>query len=235
MTETRETPPNDVIIGLDLAQTTDYTALSVAEVMTRPDGDPTYAVRALDRFRPLRYQLVVERIAGMLPKLREGSHVLSRDGRTFDYLRPTVTLVLDATGVGAAVADMFVEADLDVDLQLVTIHAGGTVTQDPARGWRVPKRDLAGVVAVALQNNRLEVADRLEHAATLKAELKNFRARISALGHTRYEAGADDWRQEGGHDDLVLAVALSLWWGERPKPPGLDPTFDYAEAFSGIL
>lgn len=234
-TPTSETPPNDVIIGLDLAQTTDYTALSVTEVMARDRAAGNrYAVRALDRFHPHRYQDVVARIERMLPKLRSGVHVLNRDGRSYDYVRPKVTLVLDATGVGAAVADLFAAAGLDVDLQFVTIHGGDTVTRDPARGWRVPKRDLAGVVAVALQNGLVEIAERIPHADLLKGELRNFRAKISASGHETFAAGSDDWR-EGNHDDLVLAVALSLWWGERGAGPGLDPTFDYAAAFAGIL
>ena len=215
-------PPNDVIIGLDLAQSSDFTALAVVEVQADfARRTERYAVRSLARFRPLRYQHVVERVAAMIPKLAVGVLVDPANGAGIRTMRPNVTLVLDATGVGAAVADLFAEARLPVDLQFVTIHGGDQVTRDAARGWRTPKRDLVGVVAVALQNGTLEVADALEHAATLKAELKNFRARISAAGHTSYGAGGggDDWRQ-GSHDDLVLAVAMALWWAERRHTRG---------------
>jgi len=216
--------PNDIILGLDLGQAKDYTALSVTEVVGSPSGEPNrYAVRALDRFHPDRYQHVVDRVERMLPTLRQDVHVPPAGawGGSFTYVRPRVTLVLDRTGVGRAVGDLFTEARLDLDLQLVSIHGGDTVTTDPDGGWRCPKRDLVGVVAVALQNGRLQIATQLDHAATLRAELKNFRARIGANGHDSYGAG-DDWR-EGNHDDLVLAVALSLWWGERSSGIGFAP------------
>ena len=217
MTQIRDSPPNAIILGLDLGQANDYTALSVTEAQTdvahRLDR---YAVRALDRWRPRRYQDVVARVAEILPKLTASVLVHRHVG--FVPMRPRVTLVLDRTGVGRAVGDLFTEARLDVDLQLVSITGGADVVRDPTGGWRVPKRDLAGVVSVALQNGRLEIANQLEHAATLRAELKNFRARISATGHDSYGAG-DDWR-EGNHDDLVLAVALSVWWGEHTNAQG---------------
>jgi len=185
-----------------------------------------YAVRALDRWLPHRYQDVVARVAGILPKLTASVLVDPMNGAGIRTVRPNVTLVLDRTGVGRAVGDMFAAADLPVDLQLVSIHGGDAVARDPdGSGWRVPKRDLVGVVAVALQNGTLEVAEGIGHAATLTAELKNFRATISATGHDSYGAG-DDWRQ-GNHDDLVLAVALSLWWGEHQRA-GVGRAYSYS-------
>jgi hypothetical protein len=224
MIERRDAKPNDVVIGLDLGQARDFTALAVVEVIAVDGADPRrpdpnhYAVRMLDRWQPRRYQDVVGRVAGIAERLAAPVQVDHR------LVRPAVTLVLDATGVGGAVADLFAEAELAARLEAVTIHGGDQVARDPGRGWRVPKRDLAGVVAVALQNGRLEVAAGLEHAGTLKAEMQNFRARISANGHDSYGAG-DDWRQ-GNHDDLVLAVALSVWWGERSRGLGFEEVPD---------
>ena len=61
----------------------------------------------------------------------------------------------------------------------------------------------------------------LPDAPVLKAELENFRVKISLAGHDTYAAGAgDEWRQ-GAHDDLVLAVALACWYGEQG--PRVDP------------
>ena len=64
-----------------------------------------------------------------------------------------------------------------------------------------------------LQAGRLRIAAALPEAGTLRAELENFRAKIGAAGHDSYGAG-DDWR-EGNHDDLVLAAALAVWFGEH--------------------
>ncbi|MEX2501245.1 MAG: hypothetical protein WD336_02615 [Trueperaceae bacterium] len=41
--------------------------------------------------------------------------------------------------------------------------------------------------------------------------------KISAGGHARFGNDVSDWR-EPDHDDLVLATALSVWWGERRTP-----------------
>ena len=219
MSEYRATPPNDVILGLDLGQSRDYTALSVTEVRTDFARRTTlYLTRTLDRWQPPRYQQVVDRVAAMVPKLTVGVLVDSPNGTGITLMRPRVTLVLDRTGVGRAVGDMFAEASLPVDLQLVTITSGSEVNRDPDGGWKVPKKDLVADVAVAMQNGRFEVVEQLEHAATLRREMQNFRARYSLAGNQTFAAG-DDWRQ-GNHDDLVLAVALSLWWGEHTASRG---------------
>jgi hypothetical protein len=45
----------------------------------------------------------------------------------------------------------------------------------------------------------------------LERELQHFKVKINTqTGHDSYEA----WR-ESDHDDLVLAIALSLWFAER--------------------
>lgn len=232
MTRTAETAPNAVVLGVDLAQSSDYTAIVVSEIIReRPNH---YVTRAIERWQPARYQLVVDRVAQMLPKLREGVHVLQPNQRNYDYVRPEVTVVVDRTGVGRAVGDMFSEADLDCRLELVTITSGHQVNRDDDGGWLVPKKDLMDAALVAMQNGRAVIAEQTPHAATLRAEMQSFRRRTSLAGRETFAAG-EDWRREGRHDDIVLGQALALWWGERGKPPGLDPTFDYASAFAGVL
>jgi hypothetical protein len=46
--------------------------------------------------------------------------------------------------------------------------------------------------------------------------LLNFQVRISLSGHDSHGTGAasDDWRKDGGYDDLVLALAIGVWLGE---------------------
>ena len=50
----------------------------------------------------------------------------------------------------------------------------------------------------------------LPETPTLTAELAGFQMKVTAAGHDQYGA----WR-EGAHDDLVLAVALAVWYGEH--------------------
>jgi hypothetical protein len=157
----------------------------------RPAGPPL-SLRHLERF-PLGtpYPKIVERIGGMLASAPLAD-------------RPTA-LVVDATGVGTGVVDMFVHAGLYPIP--VTIHGGDKVLpQNP--GYRVPKRDLVAAVQVLLQNERLKIARALPEAETLRRELQNFRVKIDPkTAHDSYS----HWR-EAEHDDLVLATALAAWF-----------------------
>jgi hypothetical protein len=84
------------------------------------------------------------------------------------------------------------------------------------RDYRVPKRDLVAMVKVLLQSGRLRIASALPGAEVLVQELLGFQVRITASANDVYGA----WR-EGQHDDLVLAVALTCWFGENAPGQGL--------------
>lgn len=196
---------SEFIVGLDLGQRNDYTAAAVVERgMERRDplpGSivyqhvPTYTVHQLDRIRQVSYATVADHLAVLM---------CSR------FLRGA-TLVVDETGVGAGVVDLLKERGLSP--RCVTITGGDQVTRDGAAGFRVPKRDLVTAVALVLEQRRLTVPASLPHAETLRAELGNFRVKVNLAGHDAYGAGAE-WR-DGAHDDLVLAVALAVWYGEN--------------------
>jgi hypothetical protein len=209
-------------LGLDLGQSADYTALALLEEPVWMSGgwaspatmdrsyydrvragsdrarppNPPLSVRHLERFElGTRYTTIVQRVKemGNAPPLSE---------------LPAVLLV-DKTGVGAAVLDAFDHSGIRPTA--ITIHGGSAVSYDPQRrGYRVPKRDLVSAVQVLLQNGRLKIAASLPEAATLKKELLNFRIKVNpATAHDSYE----HWR-EGDHDDLVLAVAMACWFRE---------------------
>lgn len=118
------------------------------------------------------------------------------------------SLVVDQTGVGAPVVDLFERAGLEP--VGVLIH-GGDRASNEGKSWRVPKRDLIGVLQVLLQTERLKVAGKLKLGPVLSQEMLNFRVKIDPMtAHESYSA----WREED-HDDLVLSVALAAWWGEN--------------------
>ena len=106
---------------------------------------------------------------------------------------------VDKTGVGAGIVDQLRATGLTV--QAVSLHGGDTVSHIGAN-WRVPKRDLVGVVQVVLQQSRLKFAEALALRPVLTQELLNFKQKIDpATAHDSYAA----WR-ERDHDDLVLAL-----------------------------
>lgn len=190
--EVRQTPitEHSWIVGLDLGRQNDYTALTAVE-QTRPPGvDARYDVRQILRTRGKPYPAVVDAVGEFL---------------TLPDLRGA-TLVCDATGVGLAVVDMFVQAGLRPIA--VTITGGLDVVRVPD-GYHVPKRELVTTTEVLLQQGRLHIAANLPHTRTLTEELASFEVHISQAGHDTYSA------RVGEHDDLVLAVALACWFGER--------------------
>ena len=87
----------------------------------------------------------------------------------------------------------------------------------------VPKKELVGTLQVLLQTRRLQVSRSLPDAAVLVQELENFRAKVTAAKKETLES----WR-EGRHDDLILAVAMAAWLGEK----ALTMPDDQAEEFT---
>lgn len=185
-------------IGLDLGQASDYTALIIIESIPDPGGN-IYHVRRLERIRGESYPNVAEKVRAIM-----SSPALA--GKT--------DLVVDQTGVGRPVVDLLRESRLDPIA--VSIHGGATVSRE-GRDWKVPKRDLVGVLQVLLQGGRLKVSNKLKLGPTLQAEMLNFKVKIDPVtAHDSYSA----WR-DNEHDDLVLSAALACWWAERsPKPTG---------------
>ncbi len=214
--------PLQYIIGVDLGQAHDRTALCVLEQHQRPTGrlapptrrpvwgrenntqtvqlESTYQVRHLERLEVgTPYPEQVKRIQALhkaVESIKPAGH-------------KAVALVVDQTGVGRPVVDMLRAAGLRA-LQAVTIH-GGDQVNSTGREHRVPKRELVSVLQVLLQGNRLQVAAALPDAQTLTREMLAFKVTISNTGHDSY---GNDWR-ENAHDDLVLATALAVWLPER--------------------
>lgn len=122
-------------------------------------------------------------------------------------------LVIDATGVGQAAIELFKAARLGPTV--VTITAGDEVTEQwPC--FRVPKRDVISTAQVLLQTERLKIARDLPNAQLLLRELQSFRMNVDL----KRTSDSLAWR-EGANDDLVLALAVGLWLGERrPGIPG---------------
>lgn len=206
------------VLGLDLGQANDWTALCVNQLVRLPDGQFEHQARHLERWRGEKYPAIVRAVGERVAALK-GPRYDHRPSYLPQIPRPRVVLVVDYTGVGRPVVDMFEEAKFECDLIPVTITGGMVVTRSEDGGdYRVPKRILASTLQVLLQTERLKVQRTLDLAATLQAEMKNFRVKINLLGHESYGAG-DDWR-EGNHDDLVLAAALACWAGESGMGTG---------------
>ena len=215
------------VVGVDLGQSSDPTAICVAEwqrgVMDLGSDYERHIsqtghlqtpaefadVRHLARLPlGLSYPAVVQHVANLL----------ARPPLCGDDNNRAAELVIDETGVGRAVGDIFVDAGMRP--KRVTITAGN----DPTGGhgidrYHVPKTVLISNVDAMLHTGTLRFAAALSETDAMKDELQNFRRKLSEAGRATYAARA------GRHDDLVLAVAIAAWWISRPSTQPMWGTY----------
>src|SRR5262249_40008050 len=82
-------------------------------------------------------------------------------------------------------------------------------TRSPDRQLTLPnlstrQADLGGLTAACRFHS--DASSLSEHKRCIAEELKDFRRHLTAAGRATYQA------RTGKHDDLVLAVAIALWW-----------------------
>ncbi len=186
----------DYFSGLDLGQAQDHSALVVLERGETPDPDRGGGATAnrFDVRHIHRWQLGTP-----YPAVITDLHAWFSGSPLHG-----TALVVDATGVGRAVVDMIESSGLSADVRPYTITAGFR----PGVGT-VPKKDLVFAVVAALQTRRLRFAEGLALRPVLEKELETFRATVTPGRNETFAA----WREKD-HDDLVLALALALWYGE---------------------
>jgi hypothetical protein len=199
-------------IGLDIGQAVDFSALAVVSQVATPGAfdhqTDTYIpiwqmqLRWLER-PPLgtAFGTVVSRAVA----LRNDPSLIVKGDRTLGQRDEYPPIVLDSTGVGAPLVEMF-QTQHDVDPVPISI-TGGAVVSPSLLGFRVPKQDLIAALSVQLELRQLKIARELTLAGELLNELKNFKMQTSAsTGRTTFNAA------EGFHDDLLIATALATWW-----------------------
>jgi hypothetical protein len=181
--------------GLDLGKREDYSAATIIE---RIDEGEFYRYECahLERFPlGLSYPRIVDAVGALLERKPLAGHS---------------QLVIDATGVGVAVADMFSEAG--IPYIGITITGGTGWHRETLYQWHVSKHLLVSTVQKFLSSEALGISRHLPAAKLLRVELQDFRVKLSKAANETYEA------REGQHDDLVLALAIALFAAENPGP-----------------
>lgn len=210
--------PAGQIIGVDLGQANDFTAIGVVDRINEcfekaHDGrSPDVTISHLQLRHAQRlplgtpYPNVAEFVGQMVKSLSVPmrSRILPPD------------LIVDGTGVGKPVIDMM--RRLGLKPVAVAITGGREENSGGDFNHSVPKRNLVSSLVVAFQEGRLKLSAGIPAIKELEHELLNFKARVSATGHETFDA----WR-ESIHDDLVLATALAVWWGERQRAARIAP------------
>jgi hypothetical protein len=176
---------------------------AVAKVTQETPIGKTYHIRFCERLeKGTAYPDIVRWISTLVTKL---------------LTRAQVGLVVDATGVGRPIVDMFTQSGL----KCVPVNVTGGQNDNFGNGvWNVPKKDLVGAAKAMLGKKLLKIDDGLEHKDVLIREIENFRIKINErTRHESYEA----WRS-ADHDDLVFALCLVAWWAlKREKASEIAP------------
>ncbi len=175
-------------IGVDLGQSHDPTAIAIVRRVDGPSGEPVFQVGHLERI-PLNtpYPGVVQHVRRLAAR---------------PVFRGSADLVIDFTGVGRPVFDMFEAAGMSPIG--VAITSGDAVGHE-GRIYKVPKLTLISRLQALLHDGRLRILRTLPEAPALVAELQDFKAEVTDSGYWKFGARA------GKHDDLVLATAIAVW------------------------
>lgn len=196
----------DVVVGVDLGQSVDPTAVAVVEKHTARGRTPQ-ADRAA-REIPERFVLrVLERLPLQMPYPAQADHLnaLLRRLPVSD-----VPVYMDYTGVGRPVFDIMRERRVP-RLEPVTIGFAGDAHRTSSGAHYVPKIDLVSRVQSSLHRGVLDLPAGLPLVQAMRRELLDFRVTYSAAGNATFGA------RSGAHDDLILALSLALWgFGRRP-------------------
>jgi hypothetical protein len=211
------------IVGVSLGRRHERTAISVIERAYVPTGERfnhvSYDARGWERHQT-REHLATEYRVRHLERHGPPSRYASVAGRVPEILkeigRDTI-LVVDVTAAGRPAYSLIL-SELSHALEGTSLRfkhcpitvsgiAGG-VSRSPDVGYLVPRRDLISACQIAFDEERLKIAEGLELASTLRDEMLAFKPKADKPGDL------EGWR-ERPHDDLVLAVAVSLWAAER--------------------
>jgi len=214
-----------VIVGVDIGQKVDPTAVCVCEVERRevepsrmefPKRGGLFESNDMIRIPAKVDEVYVARHVGRLPLGTSYPDIARHIAELVESLvkrgisRPRI--IVDSTGVGAPVVDILREAlkGRSRDLIAATFTHGDKYTQNDESHQRqgstasVGKAYLVSRLQALLQTNRLKLPKTPETEALAK-ELKEYEIRIDQDANDKYGAF-----KVGTHDDLVTALGLTV-------------------------
>lgn len=206
-------PVRQFFLGLDLGQAQDPSALAAVERVAFPGTNRpcSYRVGHLHRWElGTSYPAVVSGMWGLCdrpdgPKGPDGALLLQQ-----------AVLVVDSTGVGRPCVEMLRLARPGARVVPVVITGGhGATWDDASHSYHVPKKDLCIGCLALMQQDRLKFAKGLLEGPQLAKELSTFRVKVTQAATETFEG----WR-ESDKDDLILALAVAIWYAERYPCPG---------------
>lgn len=209
------------LVGLSLGRRHQSTGFAVVERALTRTGELHHVSYSTERGRRLQARERVEVEYRVRHLERQGppgrySKVAKRVAELVHQIGVSCAVVVDITATGRPVYNLIAEelgralkgTDISVTPGIFTVSGLGGGVSKGVDSWVVPRRDLISAAQVLLEEGRLKIAHDLALAGALRDELLSFKAKPS------HKEDLEAWR-EAPDDDLVLAVALACWAGER--------------------
>jgi hypothetical protein len=195
-----------LVLGADIGQKHDPTALVVAEALRAGSGRAavwSYTIRHMERL-PLNtsYPDVAERILQVVERVR----AQPEPARTRTMAK--VAIVVDSTGVGAPVVDILRRG---MDTRIATLTEATFTHGDRLTGMigsptmSVGKAYLVSRLQALFQTSRIQLPANHPEAAAMTRELMDYEIKVSEDANDKYGAF-----RTGAHDDLVTALGLAV-------------------------
>lgn len=204
-------PRFEYVLGVDLGQSIDPTALVLAERECFETGEHEPVKGKIEGATNWRRELAVRfrfRAMATLPLGTVYQDAVAEIAARFKQTRQNgkIWLVFDETGARAA-GDM-IRAEIP-DAVGCTLTASESDQRGDNRRWSVSKANMVTALFAAIENREVTAAENLADWDTFKAHLVDLRRKISNLGHMSFNA------REGAHDDYVTAAGLAFWYAKN--------------------
>lgn len=205
----------------DIAKTRDFTTgFLIKRIVTIIPGSEI--LHSLDRVRVIAGIVAIDKFNN-LPYTKVAEIIEARMGHK--DLAHSCDLLIDGTGVGAAVVDLLREKGLKPipivftgggQVREVTAPFGTIFKNSPGQlsplkivsELHVPKQDLVAAGKLLYEQDRIQVAEGLRWSDDFKAQMTAFRGKVNEkTGNRKYEADS-----EADHDDMVVCLLMAAWW-----------------------
>jgi hypothetical protein len=209
-----------VVIGIDIGQKRDPTAIAVAELEQRGAED-YHVIRRLERL-PLGtpYPAIAERlravVAGVQARVAADGAERMRAPVVLGAVRihhpqtvdgVVLTVYVDATGVGQPVVDLLTQAGVPI---MAAYFTYGDRRSVQGRQVSIGEAWLVSRLQALLQTGRI-LLPRTVEGQVLAQELQDYEIKVDQDANDKYGAF-----RVGTHDDLVTALGLAVQPAPRP-------------------
>lgn len=187
-------------VCLDIGSEQDFSVFTILRIMEHKianpaepvddTGLPHYGLVFLEQM-PLktRYPVIIDRAGAIIRSLRGNCHFL-----------------VDASGAGNPVVQMMQELN-----PIPIFIVGGTIVNArESGGYNVPKREIVTSLQSIMHAGRLQIASGLPHLDQLRNQILGFKMKQRDSGVQAFEAAT-----ERTHDDIVMSLAVNVWYLER--------------------